>query len=80
MNSELFKAILLGSHSAECSCESNFRLFEGLLSQSPDLNPIQHAFQLLNTRLKAERPTNKHPEGRRGRECTSMDFRYVVCL
>ncbi len=28
-------------------------------SQSPDLNPIEHAFQLLKTRLKAERPTNK---------------------
>ncbi len=26
---------------------------------SPDLNPIEHAFQLLKTRLKAERPTNK---------------------
>lgn len=28
-------------------------------SQSPDLNPIEHAFHLLKTRLKAERPTNK---------------------
>ncbi len=28
-------------------------------SPSPDLNPIDHAFQLLKTRLKAERPTNK---------------------
>ncbi len=28
-------------------------------SQSPDLNPIEHAFQLLKTRLKEERPTNK---------------------
>ena len=28
-------------------------------SQSPDLNPIEHAFNLLKTRLKAERPTNK---------------------
>ncbi len=28
-------------------------------SQSPDLNPIERPFQLLKTRLKAERPTNK---------------------
>ena len=28
-------------------------------SQSPDLNPIEHAFHLLKTKLKAERPTNK---------------------
>ena len=28
-------------------------------SQSPDLNPIGHAFHLLKTKLKAERPTNK---------------------
>ena len=28
-------------------------------SQSPDLNPIEHAFHLLKTRLKAERPANK---------------------
>ncbi len=27
--------------------------------QSPDLNPIEHAFHLLQTKLKAERPTNK---------------------
>lgn len=27
--------------------------------QSPDLNPIEHAFHLLKTRLKAERPENK---------------------
>ncbi len=29
------------------------------LSQSPDLNLIEHAFHLLKTKLKAERPTNK---------------------
>ncbi len=28
-------------------------------SQSPDFNPIEHAFHLLKTNLKAERPTNK---------------------
>ncbi len=28
-------------------------------SQSPDLNPTEHAFHLLKTKLKAERPTNK---------------------
>ncbi len=28
-------------------------------SQSPDLNPIEHAFHILKTKLKAERPTNK---------------------
>ncbi|CAJ0938076.1 unnamed protein product, partial [Ranitomeya imitator] len=28
-------------------------------SQSPDLNPIEHAFHLLKSRLKTERPTNK---------------------
>ncbi len=28
-------------------------------SQSPDLNPIEHAFQLMKTKLKVERPTNK---------------------
>ncbi len=28
-------------------------------SQSPDLNLIEHAFHLLKTKLKAERPTNK---------------------
>ncbi len=28
-------------------------------SQSPKLNPIEHAFHLLKTKLKAERPTNK---------------------
>jgi len=28
-------------------------------SQSPDFNPIEHAFHLLKTKLKAERPTNK---------------------
>ncbi len=28
-------------------------------SQSPDLNPIEHAFHLLKTKLKTERPTNK---------------------
>ncbi len=28
-------------------------------SQSPDLNPIEHAFHLLKTKLKADRPTNK---------------------
>ncbi len=28
-------------------------------SQSPDLNPIEHAFHLLKTKLEAERPTNK---------------------
>ncbi len=28
-------------------------------SQSPDLNPIEHAFHLLKTKLKAERHTNK---------------------
>ncbi len=28
-------------------------------SQSPDLYPIEHAFNLLKTKLKAERPTNK---------------------
>lgn len=27
-------------------------------SQSPDLNPIEHAFHLLKTRLQTERPTN----------------------
>ncbi len=27
--------------------------------QSPDLNPIEHAFHLLKTKLNAERPTNK---------------------
>lgn len=27
-------------------------------SQSFDLNPMEHAFHLLNTRLKAERATN----------------------
>ncbi len=29
------------------------------LNQSPDFNPIEHAFPLLKTKLKAERPTNK---------------------
>ncbi len=28
-------------------------------SQSPDLNPIEHALHLLKTKLKAERATNK---------------------
>ncbi len=28
-------------------------------SQSPDFSPIEHAFHLLKTKLKAERPTNK---------------------
>ncbi len=28
-------------------------------SQSPDFNPIEHAFNLLMTKLKAGRPTNK---------------------
>ncbi len=28
-------------------------------SQSPDLNLIEHAFHLLKTKLKTERPTNK---------------------
>ncbi|KAG2456719.1 TCB1 transposase, partial [Polypterus senegalus] len=28
-------------------------------SQSSDLNPIEHAFHLLNTKLRTERPTNK---------------------
>ncbi|KAG2464610.1 TCB1 transposase, partial [Polypterus senegalus] len=28
-------------------------------SQSPDLNPIEHAFHLLKTKLQTERPTNK---------------------
>ncbi len=28
-------------------------------SQSPDLNPTEHAFHLLKTKLKAERPTDK---------------------
>ncbi|KAG2462898.1 TCB1 transposase, partial [Polypterus senegalus] len=28
-------------------------------SQSPDLNPIEHAFHLLKTKLRTERPTNK---------------------
>ena len=28
-------------------------------SQLPDLNPIEHAFNLLKTKLKAERPANK---------------------
>ncbi len=28
-------------------------------SQSPDFNPIEHAFYLLKTKLKAERLTNK---------------------
>uniref|UniRef100_A0A3B5Q0B9 Transposase n=2 Tax=Xiphophorus maculatus TaxID=8083 RepID=A0A3B5Q0B9_XIPMA len=28
-------------------------------SQSPDLNPIEHAFHLLKSRLRTERPTNK---------------------
>ncbi len=28
-------------------------------SQSPDLNPTEHAFHLLKTKLKAERPTNQ---------------------
>ncbi len=28
-------------------------------SQSPDFNPIEHAFHFLKTKLKAERPTNK---------------------
>ncbi len=28
-------------------------------SQSPDFKPIEHAFHLLKTKLKAERPTNK---------------------
>ncbi len=28
-------------------------------SQSPDLNPTEHAFYLLKPKLKAERPTNK---------------------
>lgn len=28
-------------------------------SQSPDLNPIEHAFHLLKAKLKAERPANK---------------------
>ncbi|CAJ0965354.1 unnamed protein product [Ranitomeya imitator] len=28
-------------------------------SQSPDLNPIEHAFHLLKTKLHTERPTNK---------------------
>ncbi len=28
-------------------------------NQSPDFNPIEHAFHLLKTKLKAERPTNK---------------------
>ncbi len=28
-------------------------------SQSPDLNPIEHAFHLRKTKLEAERPTNK---------------------
>lgn len=31
----------------------------GWLSYSPDLNPIEHALQLLNTKLKVERPTSK---------------------
>ncbi len=29
-------------------------------SQSPELNPIEHAFHLLKTKLKAERPTNNN--------------------
>ncbi len=49
-----------------CS-KSNPGVFEGKKkliilqwpSQSPDLNPIEHAFHLLKTKLKAERPTNK---------------------
>ncbi len=31
-------------------------------SHSPDLNPIEHAFHLLKTKLKAERPTNKQQQ------------------
>lgn len=31
----------------------------GWLSCSLDLNPIEHALQLLNTKLKVERPTSK---------------------
>lgn len=29
------------------------------LSQSPDCNPIKHAFHLLKTKCKTERPSNK---------------------
>ncbi len=29
-------------------------------SQSPDFNPIEHAFHLLKTKLKAKRPTNNN--------------------
>ncbi len=39
-----------------------FKVKKGIIlqwqSQSPDLNPIEHAFHLLKTKLKAERPTN----------------------
>lgn len=30
-----------------------------MASQSPDLNLMQHAFELMNTNLKVERLTNK---------------------
>ncbi len=36
--------------------------YSAMAKQYPDLNPIKHAFHLLKTKLKAERPTNKQKQ------------------
>lgn len=57
MNSKVFRAMLSGQICSKAAkLLKNFKILH-CTKMSPDLNPTEHAFQLLNTKLK-EKDTN----------------------